>query len=71
MEKYEKMSPKNTEDAPLKKTEKVKRCPMCGWKLTPTKEEEKIRKFYISNRELIEKLKKSLKKQPPGRVERL
>ena len=46
------MNPKNTEDAPLKKTEK-----------------ESQRKFYyVSNRELMEKLKKSLKKQPPGRV---
>ena len=52
------MSPKNTENKQLKKTEK----------------DGKI--FYISNRragkkQLIEKLKESLKEQPPGRVERL
>lgn len=53
------MSPKNSEDSPLKKTEKEKR-----------QTEEKIRKVYhVSNKELIEKLKESLKKQPPGRVE--
>jgi len=52
-EKYEKMSPKQTENSPLKKTEK-----------------ESQRKFYyVSNRELMEKLKDTLKKQPPGRVE--
>jgi len=47
------MSPKQTENSPLKKTEK-----------------ESQRKFYyVSNRELMEKLKDTLKKQPPGRVE--
>jgi len=52
------MSPKNTENVPLKKTEKEKR-----------RTEEKIRKvYYVPNSELVEKLKKSLKKQPPGRV---
>lgn len=44
------MSPKKSEDAPLKKTEKEKRMI-----------EEKIRKVYhVSDRELIEKLKRRL-----------
>ncbi|MCK4496974.1 MAG: hypothetical protein KAU24_02190 [Candidatus Aenigmarchaeota archaeon] len=46
------MSPKQTENPPLKKTEK----------------ENSKKIYYESNRELIDKLKKSLKRQPPGRI---
>ena len=55
-----KMRPKQTENPPLKKTEE---------ELSQLVKERKI--YFKPNRELIEELKKSLKRQPPGRVERL
>ena len=67
------MNPKTTEDRPLKKTEKEQRRTD---KLLKDLKKRKI--FYVSNRELTERLKKyaqtvkelkeSLKKQKPGRI---
>ena len=69
------MSPNATEKEQLKKTEKRKsqlepRHKNSGLTSRQIIEKEKIRKvYYVPNSKLREKLKESLKEQPPGRIE--